>query len=82
MKQKSSIVKEIADTSQSSWIINASYVTPDCISGSLIIKTSSDEEYIHVGVPKTIWERFKNSSSKGSSYNRHIRNRYKCFRLN
>lgn len=81
MKKKSLRIKEIADTSKSSWINQASYFSSDGITGIFICSTSTGKEYIHKEVPLDIWKNFKNSTSKGNSYNKDIKNKFQLMRL-
>ncbi len=67
---------EFANTSNSSWITSAKYYSCDGNSGYFIYTTNRGYEYIHKGVPKPIWDGFKNASSKGSYYDRYIKGNY------
>jgi len=82
-KQAISLIKEnkfkfteSANTSNSSWITGAKYYSCDGMTGYFIYSTNKGAEYVHVGVPKAIWEGFKNASSKGSYYNAKLKDRY------
>jgi hypothetical protein len=69
-------IKESANTSGSSWVTSANFYSCDGESGFLIYTTNKGYEYIHQGLPISIWNGFKNASSKGSYYNANIKRRY------
>ena len=75
VKNSSFKIEETANTSNSSWIRSAKYYSCDGQTGYFIY-TTKDHEYIHKGVPLTVWEGFKNAFSKGSYYDRNIRYKY------
>ena len=60
----------------SSWIREISFYKCDATNGFLIIKTDKDQ-YIHSGVPKTVWLDFKNADSYGEFYNRNLKGRFR-----
>ena len=76
VKSSSFNLKETVDTSKSSWIRGATYLSCDSRTGFLIINTG-DREYIHQGVPLEVWRAFKNASSFGNYYNSNIRGKYR-----
>lgn len=63
-------------TSNSSWIRKISFYKCDENSGFVIIKTDRDD-YIHSGVPKSVWLDFKNANSYGEFYNRNLKGRFR-----
>ena len=65
-----------ADVSNSSWITSAKYYSCDGLLGFFIINTGN-RTYIHQDMPYEVWEKFKNSSSKGSFYSRNIRGNFR-----
>ena len=65
-----------ANTSRSSWIRGAVYLSCDQRFGYLIIKVDN-AIYIHQNVPINIWRSFKVASSMGSYYSGAIRGRYR-----
>ena len=70
-------LKDVANTSNSSWITSARYYSCDGRSGYFIYTTNRGYEYIHKGVPTYVWEGFKNAPSKGSYYDHNIKGRYR-----
>lgn len=68
-------ISESVNTSKSSWITSAKYKSCDGENGFLLIGAGSSE-YIHQGVPISIWKGFKEAESLGSFYNRYIKRRY------
>jgi uncharacterized protein (UPF0332 family) len=68
-------VSESVNTSKSSWIRSAKYKSCDGETGYFLFKTDV-KEYIHKGVPISIWKGFKEAESIGSYYNRYIKRRY------
>ncbi len=62
-------------TFKSSWIREISFYKCNEKNGFLIIKTNKDE-YIHSGVPKTVWLDFKNANSFGEFYNQNLKGRF------
>lgn len=68
-------VSESVNTSKSSWIRSAKYKSCDGETGYFLYKTDV-KEYIHKGVPISIWKGFKEAESFGSYYNRFIKRRY------
>lgn len=71
---------ESVNTTKSSWISGATYLSCDGLFGYLIIIIGI-KEYIHADVPLLIWNEFKNADSFGSYYNKNLRGRYR-FNLN
>jgi len=61
----------------STWILSADYYSCDNRTGFFIYSTAKGEEYIHQGVPISIWKEFKSSRSKGSYYDYGIKGKYK-----
>jgi hypothetical protein len=68
--------KDAANTSKSSWIRSALFYSCNGTTGYFILRTDK-KEYLHSGVPLTLWKQFKNASSFGSFYDRNIRGRYR-----
>ena len=68
-------IYETANTSNSSWITSAKYYSCDGATGFFIYSTNKGYHYIHSGVPVSIWKAFKYASSKGSYYDRNIKNK-------
>lgn len=66
---------EARSTPESSWIRRISYCSCDGRTGFLLILTDS-KEYIHAKFPKSMWDEFKEASSKGSYYNENVRGRF------
>lgn len=75
IKSASFKVSEDANTSKSSWINSASYYSCDGNTGYFIF-VAKGKEYIHTGVPYSVWERFKNAESFGSFYDKNIKHKY------
>ena len=69
-------ISESVNTSKSSWIRSAKYRSCDGLTGFLLIGTD-DREYIHKGVPISIWNSFRKATSFGSYYNEYIKKRYR-----
>ena len=59
----------------SSWISRGSFYSCNGSQGFLIWETEG-REYIHVDVPRNVWEGFKEAESAGSYYNGYIRGQY------
>jgi hypothetical protein len=70
---------ESVDASRSSFIRNAEYYGDKSGVGFLILNFKG-KEYIFEGVPKQVWQEFRNAPSFGQYYNQNIRGRY-GFRL-
>lgn len=68
--------KDVVNTSKSSWLRSASFYSCNGITGYFILRTDN-KEYLHTGVPLTLWKQFKNAPSFGSFYDRNIRGRYR-----
>lgn len=66
---------EHINTAESSWIDSASYYSCDGKTGYFIFYTIG-RSYIYDKMPLEIWEGFKQASSHGSYYNKHIKGRY------
>lgn len=69
-------ISDRINTSNSSWMRGAEYYSCDGKTGYFIYSTARSKTYIHKGVPLTLWDRFKNSSSFGSFYNSYIKGKY------
>jgi hypothetical protein len=80
IKSKHFKIEESVNTSNSTWIRGASYYSCDGNSGFLIINTDR-HDYLHSGVPITIWHGFKNTNSFGNYYDHNIKHKYR-FNLN
>ncbi|MCX6198463.1 MAG: KTSC domain-containing protein [Bacteroidetes bacterium] len=65
-----------ANTSKSSWIRAARYYSCNNIDGFFFIETDRGN-YLHQGVPVTVWESFKQADSFGSFYNANIKHQYR-----
>jgi hypothetical protein len=76
VKSASFQLKDVANTSSSSWITSAKYYSCDGETGYFIYTTNRGYEYIHQGVPLSMWKVFKNASSKGEYYNDYIKGNY------
>lgn len=63
------------DTSKSSWILEAKYYSCDKLNGYFFIRTKK-KTYIHKGLPKELWNEFKNTDSFGRFYNTKIKGKY------
>ncbi len=59
-----------------SWITSANYYSCDGKNGFFIYNTSRGTTYIRQGVPLEVWNGFKNTFSKGSYFNRYIKEKY------
>lgn len=77
VKRSTFHLSESANTSNSSWITSARYYSCDRITGYFIYTTNRGYEYIHAGMPINIWRGFKEASSKGSYYDKNIKEKYK-----
>ena len=64
------------NTSRSSWIRSADYLSCDKETGFFIISTDS-RTYIHQDMPIDLWYAFKSSDSFGSFYSYYIKNGYR-----
>lgn len=70
-------IQESQDCRKSSWILKASYHSCDGKTGFFILTTKSEgKEYIHQGVPYSLWLQFKKSDSFGGFYNQNLKGRY------
>jgi len=67
--------KDTVDTSKSSWIRGAEYYTDGSGAGYLILNMKG-KEYIWEGAPLNVWEGFKEATSFGKYYHKHIKGRY------
>ncbi len=76
VKSASFKISETADATSSSWIGHAAYYSCDGSTGYFTIETEG-REYIHEGIPRDVWNDFKNSESLGTYYNQKIKGRYK-----
>ncbi len=65
-----------ANTSKSSWIRAARFYSCNSADGYFIIETDKGN-YLHQGVPITVWESFKAADSFGSFYNANIKHQYR-----
>ena len=72
--------KEATNTSKSSWILSATYFSCNEDSGYVIVGMQKNE-YLYQGIPKSLWEEFKNAKSLGQFYDENIRGKY-AFVLN
>ena len=78
IKTASFKIKESANTSKSSWINSASYFSCDGNTGYFIF-VAKGKEYIHIGVPYSVWSVFKSAESFGSFYNKNIKHKYHLY---
>ena len=69
------VFKDSCNTSKSSWIRSLHYYSCDKQTGYLVMSTDS-KEYIHQGVPISLWKEFKKANSFGSFYTSRIKGRY------
>ncbi len=69
-------IDETVDTSRSSWIEGARYLSCDGKTGFLLLRAGG-RTYVHQDVPLEIWEGFKSAASLGSYYNRLLKGRYR-----
>ncbi len=65
-------IADNANTSKSSWIRAARFYSCNNADGYFIIETDKGN-YLHQGVPITLWESFKAANSFGSFYDANIR---------
>ncbi|MFZ2897072.1 MAG: KTSC domain-containing protein [Saprospiraceae bacterium] len=70
-------VSETVQTTNSSWIREASYYSCDGLTGFFIYTTRSSKTYIHATVPAELWKGFVEATSHGSFYDRHIKGRFR-----
>lgn len=68
-------LSEKINTPKSSWIRSVEFYSCDGKTGYFILVTDS-EDYLFQGMPKEVWEGFKNAESFGSYYNAHIKGNY------
>ncbi|MCB0646966.1 MAG: KTSC domain-containing protein [Saprospiraceae bacterium] len=68
-------IKEIANTSKSSWIRGASFYSCDGNTGYYILQTDN-QDYLYTNMPYSVWIKFKNAESLGKFYNENIKHRY------
>lgn len=68
-------IKDEVNTAKSSWVREAFYFSCDGRVGFFLIKTDN-KEYMHEGLPYSLWVDFKNSSSFGTFYNFYIKNKF------
>lgn len=68
-------IEQKANVGGGSFLESAKYFSCDDSTGYLIIGMN-DQEYIFQGVPKDIWQGFKEAESKGEYYNKFIRGRF------
>jgi hypothetical protein len=73
-------IADVQNTGKSSWVRGAEFYSCDGASGFFILLTD-DRDYIHIDVPATVWQGFKEASSFGTYYNTNIKRRYR-FGLN
>ena len=78
IKSASFKINEEANTSKSSWINSASYFSCDGNTGYFIF-VAKGKEYIHIGVPYSVWSVFKSAESFGSFYNKNIKHKYHLY---
>jgi hypothetical protein len=71
-------IDETINTSKSGWILNAHYYSCDGKTGFFIIKMKR-KEYIHAGMPVSVWQQFKRANSFGSFYDYYIKGRYRLY---
>ena len=76
VKNASFAISETANTTNSSWITSAEYYSCDGSKGYFIFSTNDGYEYIHKGVPISVWRGFKSAASKGTYYTQNIKGRY------
>jgi len=49
------------------------------MTGQMNVRFTSGRTYTFCGVPASVYARFLNAGSKGTFYDRNIRDRYQCF---
>lgn len=76
VRNSSGLSCESADTERSSWINSAEFCSDGSGSGYAIFELR-DKEYIHAGVPESIWRDFTQAPSLGQFYDYNIRGRYR-----
>lgn len=76
LNQQTFSFTDIADCSESSWIIGAKYYSCDSKTGYFKYTTDS-KTYIHEKLPISVWNNFKNAPSKGTYYNANIKHKYR-----
>lgn len=69
-------LKDLINTSKSSWVRSASYYSCNNKYGYFIISTDK-KEYLHFGLPLSLWLEFKKSPSFCDFYNKNIKGKFK-----
>jgi signal transduction histidine kinase len=69
-------IKDKVTCYNSSWISKATYHSCDGKTGYFILYAQNGKNYIHKGIPLSVWQEFKNADSQGSYYSNNIKGRY------
>jgi phosphatidylserine/phosphatidylglycerophosphate/cardiolipin synthase-like enzyme len=75
-----SLVRDVADTSRSSWIEHAEFVKATGANAGRLLVRIQGEELAYAEVPVSVWMEFKNADSMGEFYGEQIKNRYERWR--
>lgn len=76
VRNSSGLSCESTDTERSSWIRSAEFCGDGSGMGYAIFELR-DREYIHAGVPESVWLAFTQAPSLGQYYDYNIRGRYR-----
>lgn len=69
--------RDDVNTSRSSWLKEAKYLSCHSQKGFFIIRTKKNDVYIHQDLPVEIWYQFKKTNSFGQFYAKQIRGKYR-----
>jgi hypothetical protein len=67
---------DVEDVNRSTLVYGAEYCDAGGAHGYLIVNLRG-REYIHAGVPRQVWEEFRDAESMGSYYASHLRGHYR-----
>lgn len=76
VRNSSGLSCQSTDTERSSWIHSAEFCSDGSGTGYAIFELR-DKEYIHAGVPASVWLEFTRAPSLGQYYDFNIRGRYR-----
>jgi hypothetical protein len=76
VENDSSFIKDVADTSKSSWVNGAFYYRHWWSYRGYAVFVLNDKKYIHAKMPFWAWNKFKKAESFGTFYDNNIRNKY------
>jgi hypothetical protein len=76
VRNTSGLFCESTDTERSSWINSAEFCSDGSGTGYVIVGLRG-KEYIHAGVPESVWRDFTGAPSLGRFYDYNIRGRYR-----